>query len=117
MFFTVRFVTVQPRAFFDSLDVERMQRQYVVLERTETSFTDFSQSSWANGTWLTPRTSHSTPPFPHVLARRIDQQRSFISVFELIESWGASICFFYLLFRTVASGGTRCIFCSRSVPI
>ena len=33
---------------------------------------------------------------------RIDQQRSFISIFELIESWGASICFFYLLFRTLA---------------
>ena len=33
---------------------------------------------------------------------RIDQQRSFLSAFELIESWGASICFFYFLFRTVA---------------
>lgn len=37
----VRFVTRQPRAFFDSLDVEQMQRQFVVLERHEVSFTDF----------------------------------------------------------------------------
>jgi hypothetical protein len=25
-----------------------------------------------------------------------------LSVFELVESWGASICFFFILFRTVA---------------
>ena len=33
---------------------------------------------------------------------RIDQQRSFLSFFQLVESWGASICFFYFVFRTVA---------------
>jgi len=41
MFFTVRFVTIQPRAFFDEYDVVNMKRQYVVLDRQEASFTDF----------------------------------------------------------------------------
>ena len=29
-------------------------------------------------------------------------QRKFLSVFELVESWGGSICFFYILFSIVA---------------
>ena len=33
---------------------------------------------------------------------RLDQQRTFLSAFALIESWGAAICFFYFLFRTLA---------------
>ena len=37
-----------------------------------------------------------------ILQERIDQQRSFLSFFELVESWGASLCFFYILFRTIA---------------
>lgn len=103
MFFTVRFVTVQPRAFFDSLDVERMQRQYVVLERTETSFTDFQPVKLGKWNVADPTYVPQYAAFFLMLSEeRIDQQRSFISVFELIESWGASICFFYLLFRTVA---------------
>ena len=35
LYFTVRSVTVHPRAFFDSLDREQMYREFVVLERTE----------------------------------------------------------------------------------
>jgi hypothetical protein len=33
---------------------------------------------------------------------KIDQQRSFISAFELVESWGASICFFYIIMSLLA---------------
>ena len=33
---------------------------------------------------------------------KIDQQRRFLSLFELVESWGASVCFFYIVFSLVA---------------
>ena len=103
MYFTVRFVTVQPRAFFDQLDVERSKRQYVVLERTEASFTDFQPVKLGKWNKADPAYVPQYAAFFLMLSEeRIDQQRSFLSVFELIESWGASICFFYLLFRTIA---------------
>lgn len=103
MYFTVRFVTIQPRAFFDSLDVARTQRQYVVLERTEASFTDFRPVKLGKWNKADPTYVPQYAAFFLMLSEeRIDQQRSFLSIFELIESWGASICFFYLLFRTAA---------------
>jgi len=103
LYFTVRFVTVQPRAFFDALDTERMNRQFVVLERTEASFTDFRPVRLGKWNQADPSYVPQYAAFFLLLSdEKIDQQRSFLSVFELIESWGASICFFYLLFYFVA---------------
>ena len=103
LYFTVRFVTVQPRAFFDSLDVERSRRQYVVLERSEVSFTDFQPVKLGKWNKADPTYVPAYAAFFLMLSEeRIDQQRSFFSIFELVESWGASVCFFYLLFRSVA---------------
>jgi hypothetical protein len=94
---------VQPRAFFDSLDTERSQRDFVVLDRSDVSFTDFRGEKL--GKW-----NKADPSFvPQYAAlflmlsdERIDQQRKFLSLFELVESWGASVCFFYLLIWVVA---------------
>mmetsp|Transcript_85483 Transcript_85483/g.170667 ORF Transcript_85483/g.170667 Transcript_85483/m.170667 type:complete len:91 (-) Transcript_85483:94-366(-) len=33
---------------------------------------------------------------------KIDQQRKFLSLFEVVESWGGSVCFFYILFSLLA---------------
>jgi len=103
MYFTVRFVTVQPRAFFDSLDVENMYRQFVVLERTEVSFTDFRPVKLGKWNKEDPSYVPQYAAFFLMLSEEcISQQRSYLSFFELVESWGASICFFYILFRTIA---------------
>jgi hypothetical protein len=104
LFFTVRFVTVQPRAFFDSLDTEKMQRHYVVHERTEVSFTDFRPEKLGKWNKADPTYVPQYAAFFLMLSEeKLDQQRSTLSVFELIESWGASICFFYILFSLIAS--------------
>jgi hypothetical protein len=103
MYFTVRSVTVHPRAFFDSLDREQMYREFVVLERTEVSFTDFRPVKLGKWNKEDPTYVPQYAAFFLMLSEeRIDQQRSFLSFFQLVESWGASICFFYFVFRTVA---------------
>jgi len=103
MYFTVRFVTIQPRAFFDQLDKEQMNRQYVVLERSEVSFTDFRPVKLGRWNKEDPAYVPQYAAFFLMLSEeQIDQQRKNLSVFELVESWGASICFFFILFRTVA---------------
>lgn len=103
LYFTVRSVTIQPRAFFDSLDREQMVREFVVLERTEASYTDFRPVKLGKWNKEDPSYVPQYAAFFLVLSdERIDQQRSFLSFFELVESWGASICFFYFIFRMVA---------------
>ena len=103
LYFTVRQVDIQPRAFFDSLDVEQMQRRYVVLERDEASFTDFRPAKIGKWNKADPTYVPQYAAFFLMLSEeRIDQQRSFLSAFELVESWGASVCFFYILFRLLA---------------
>ena len=84
-----------PRAFFDQLDPSSY-REFVVLERTEVSYTDFR--STRIGKW-----NQADPEFqPQYAAlfcllsdERILQERSYGSVFQLIESLGASIALFY----------------------
>jgi hypothetical protein len=89
LFFTVRFVTVQPRAFFDSLDTEKMQRHYVVHERTEVSFTDFRPEKLGKWNKADPTYVPQYAAFFLMLSEeKLDQQRSTLSVFELVESWG-----------------------------
>lgn len=103
LYFTVRTVTIQPRAFFDSLDVEQMVREFVVLERSEASFTDFRPEKVGKWNKADPSYVPQYAAFFLMLSEeRIDQQRAFLSAFELVESWGASICFFYILFRLLA---------------
>ena len=103
LYFTVRYVTVQPRAFFDQLDEESMRRKFVVLERTEASFTDFRATKVGKWNKADPTFVPQYAAFFLMLAdERLDQQRRFLSAFELVESWGASLCFFYLLFSLAA---------------
>ena len=71
----------------------------------ETSFTDFQPVKLGKWNKADPTYVPQYAAFFLMLSEeRVDQQRSFISVFELIESWGASICFFYLLFRLLCIG-------------
>jgi len=103
-YFTVRYVTIQPRAFFDQLDVQNMQRQYVVLDRTEVSFTDFRAERLGRWNQVDPTYVPQYAAFFLMLTdEKIDQQRKFISVFELVESMGASVCFFYIVFSLLAA--------------
>ena len=103
LYFTVRFVTIQPRAFFDSLDAEQMRREFVVHERTEVSFTDFRPVKLGKWNKEDPTYVPQYGAFFLMLSEeRLDQQRSFLSTFELVESWGASVCFFYFLLMTIA---------------
>jgi len=103
LYFTVRFVTVHARAFFDAYDVDNSQRKFIVLERDEASYTDFRAERL--GKWNT-----ADPTFvPQYAAwflmlseEKIDQQRKFLSLFEVVESWGGSVCFFYILFSLLA---------------
>ena len=102
VFFTMRRVTVQPRAFFDSLD-EASVREFVVYDRTEVSFTDFRPMRLGRWNKADPHYVPQYGAFFLMLGEEmIDQQRDYISFFELVESWGGSICFFYYLFRTIA---------------
>ncbi len=104
MFFTVRAVSTQPRAFFDSLDEEKAYREFVILDRQEASFTDFRPQKL--GKWNQPDPSYVPQYAAFFLMlsdERIDQQRSSLSVFELMESWGASICFFFFLFSIITA--------------
>ena len=95
-------MTVQPRAFFDSLD-EASVREFVVYDRTEVSFTDFRPMRLGRWNKADPHYVPQYGAFFLMLGEEmIDQQRDYISFFELVESWGASICFFYFLFRTLA---------------
>ncbi len=104
MYFTVRFVTIQPRAFFDQLDVQNMQRNYVVLERQETSFTDFQAERLGRWNQVDPAFVPEYAGFFFMLTdEKLDQQRKFLSIFELVESLGASFCFFYIVFSLLAA--------------
>ena len=103
LFFTVRTVTVLPRAFFDQLDKEQMVRDFVVLERDEVSFTDFRPVKLGKWNKADPTYVPQYAAFFLMLSEeRLQQQRSFLSFFELVESCGASICFFYFLMRIIA---------------
>jgi len=104
MFFTVRFVTIQPRAFFDQLDTQNMNRKYVVLDRVEASFTDFRTERLGRWNQVDPTFVPQYAAFFLMLTdEKLDQQRKFLSIFELVESLGASCCFFYIMFSLLAA--------------
>ena len=103
-YFTVRQVTLLPRAFFDALDTEKMNRKYVVLDSQEASFTDFRSELLGKWNQVDPNFVAQYGAFFLMLSEeKLDQQRRLLSVFELVESWGASFCFFYIVFSVVAA--------------
>lgn len=111
LYFTVRSVTIQPRAYFDSLDTELTSRNFVVLDKTEASFTDYVPERL--GKWSQPDPSYVPQYAAFFLmlgAERVDQQRKLITAFELAEAWGASMTFFYLLFACAARRYNRAHF-------
>ena len=74
-----------------------------VLFVPQVSFTDFRPVKLGKWNKEDPTYVPQYAAFFLMLSEeRIDQQRSFLSFFQLVESWGASICFFYFVFRTVA---------------
>jgi len=104
LFFTVRFVTIQPRAFFDQLDTANMNRKYVILDRVEASFTDFRTERLGRWNQVDPAFVPQYAAFFLMLTdEKLDQQRKFPSVFELVESLGASFLFFYIIFSLLAA--------------
>ena len=108
--FTVRFVTIQPRAFFDKFD-ENAQREFVIVDHVDTSYTDFR--SERVGKWNQPDPSFVPQYAAYFLMltdEKLDQQRRTISTFTLLESWGASIVFFYMIFSLLASRFNRAMF-------
>ena len=103
MFFTVRFVTIQPRAFFDEYDVVNMKRQYVVLDRQEASFTDFQAERLGRWNQVDPTYVPKYAGFFFMLSdEKIDQQRRYLTIFDLFEALGGTLCFFYFVLRLVA---------------
>jgi len=103
VYFTIRSVTQAPRAFFDSL-AEDAYREFVIFDKMEASFTDFRAERIGRWNQADPDFVPQYASFFLLLAEeKIDQQRSFGSVFALIESWGASVCFFYALFTVLAT--------------
>ena len=102
IYFTVRYVTVQPRAFFDSL-AEDMRQKFVLYDHMETSYTDFRPVKLGRWNVVDPKYQPQYASFFFMLSEEyIDQQRSYMSTFKLVEAWGATLCFFYGVFRTLA---------------
>ena len=91
MRFMVRFVTIQPRAFFDQFDPNAKQN-FLVLDRTDTSYTDYRPVKL--GMWNKPDPAYVPQYAAFYLLlgdEYVDQQRAWYSVFRLVESWGASV--------------------------
>eukprot|EP00964_Phaeocystis_antarctica_P029635 scaffold16712_cov65-Phaeocystis_antarctica.AAC.9 len=88
--FMVRFVTIQPRAFFDQFDPNANQH-FLTLDRTDTSYTDYRPVKV--GMWNKPDPAYVPQYAAFYLLlgdEYVDQQRAWYSVFRLVESWGAS---------------------------
>ena len=89
--FMVRFVTIQPRAFFDQFDPNANQH-FLTLDRTDTSYTDYRPVKV--GMWNKPDPAYVPQYAAFYLLlgdEYVDQQRAWYSVFRLVESWGASV--------------------------
>ena len=76
----------------------------MIHERTETSFTDFRETRLGRWNQNDPSFVPQYAAFFCVLSEeKLEQQRSSSSFFQLVESFGASIAFFYLIFALCAS--------------
>lgn len=103
MTFTVRQVTIQPRAYFDKFNPDAFQ-QFVILDRIDTSYTDFRAEKIGRWNKADPAYVPQYAAWYMLLGDEfIDQQRSWFSVFVLMERWGASCVFFYMVFSVIAS--------------
>ena len=103
MTFTVRKVTIQPRAYFDKFNPDAFQ-QFVILDRIDTSYTDFRAEKIGRWNKADPSYVPQYAAWYLLLGDEfIDQQRSWFSVFLLMERWGASAVFFYMVFSVIAS--------------
>eukprot|EP00966_Prymnesium_polylepis_P069714 1620846-Prymnesium_polylepis.2 len=85
--------------FFESLFPDS-HREFVIHERTEVSFRNFRPMLL--GRWNLPDPEfvpQYATFFCQLSEERIDQQRSFGSVFSLVESIGASLaCFYFAIY-------------------
>ena len=90
MSFLVRYVTIQPRAFFDQYNPLANQ-EFVILDRVDTSYTDYRAEKVGKWNKADPTYVPQYAAWYVLLGEElIDQQRSWFSVFLLMQRWGAS---------------------------
>ena len=103
----VRFVNIQPRAFFDQFD-ENSKQHFVILDRVDTSYTDYRPIKVGMWNKADPSYVPQYAAFYLLLSDEfIAQERSWYTSFQLMESWGASTIFFYMVFSVIASRWNR----------
>jgi len=101
--FTVRFVEVLPRAYFDKFDPNN-NRKFVVHDGETVSFTDFRPEKVGKWNLADPSYVPQYAAFFLLLTdEKLEQERRFESVFSLMEKWGGSITFFYMIISLLAS--------------
>ena len=100
--FAMRQVDIEPIFYFDQYQPDA-SRQFVVFDEITTSYTDFRPQRIGKFNLVDPSYVPQYAAFFLLLgAEQIHQQRFKQSAFQLMETWGATICFFYVVCRQLA---------------
>jgi hypothetical protein len=92
VYFTVRKVTVEPKYIFDAyLPGFKAGDSFTLLHSTQETYTDFEEEAAQYAAF-----------YFRLAPELIRQSRSYTSLFDLFETWGAIVAFLYLVFGLTA---------------
>lgn len=100
--YTTRIVRKLPRYFWDRFDGDQVQT-FSILESVDETMTNFRPVVMGKWNLPDPQYIPSYATFWLLLGPELTlQTREPVSLFKMLESWGASFAFFYILFSIVA---------------